>query len=670
MKNSKTDLSQTVVSQSAIDVLLQENRKFPPPADFQKNAWIKDEAIYEKAAKDPEAYWAAWASELQWMKPWKKILDWKPPHAEWFVGGKINASVNCVDRHVFSQTGHHDKRNKAAVIWEGEPGDTRTLTYWDLYREVNQCANVLKKLGIQKGDCVGLYLPLIPELLIACLACARLGAVHSVVFGGFSAESLRDRMNDAQAKLVITADFGWRRGNQIHLKKVTDEALQGVNSVKNVIVVQRSANSGFQCAFQEGRDYWWHQLMKEADSYCEPAETDAEDMLFILYTSGTTGKPKGIVHTTGGYLTGVYATTKWIFDLKDEDVYWCTADIGWITGHSYVIYGPLSNGATVLMYEGAPDWPEKNRFWKLIEKYGVTIFYTAPTAIRAFMKWGNDFPAGCDLSSLRLLGSVGEPINPEAWMWYQEHIGRKKCPVVDTWWQTETGSILISPLPGMTVTKPGSATKPFPGISAEILNEAGERIETGGGYVALTKPWPSMLRTIFNDDERYVKQYWSKWPSKKDVYFAGDGANRDQEGYFWFMGRVDDVMNVAGHRIGTMEVESALVDHPAVAEAAVVGKAHDIKGQAVAAFVTLKSGHKPSEELAKALKEHVAKKIGSIARPEAVLFSADLPKTRSGKIMRRLLRDIAEGKALGDTTTLADPAVVENLKKQYESLES
>ncbi|MBI3313715.1 MAG: acetate--CoA ligase [Candidatus Omnitrophica bacterium] len=670
MKSSKNDLAQTVITQDAIDVLLKENRKFPPPADFQKNAWVKDESVYEKAAKDPEAYWAAWASELQWMKPWKKILDWKPPRAQWFVGGKINASVNCVDRHVFSDTGHHTKRNKAAIIWEGEPGDTRTLTYWDLYREVNQCANVLKKLGIKKGDRVGLYLPLIPELLIACLACARIGAVHSVVFGGFSSESLRDRMNDAEAKLVITADFGWRRGNQIQLKKAVDEALSQAPSVKNVIVVRRNGSdqkASPECSMQEGRDLSWHQLMQEAKAYCEPAETDAEDMLFILYTSGTTGKPKGIVHTTGGYLTGVYATTKWIFDLKEEDVFWCTADIGWITGHSYVIYGPLANGATVLMYEGAPDWPEKNRFWKLIEKYGVTIFYTAPTAIRAFMKWGNQWPAGCDLSSLRLLGSVGEPINPEAWMWYQEHIGRKKCPVVDTWWQTETGCILISPLPGVTVTKPGSATKPFPGISAEILNEAGECIKTGGGYVALTKPWPSMLRTIYNDDERYVKQYWSKW--RKDIYFAGDGANRDEEGYFWFMGRVDDVMNVAGHRIGTMEVESALVDHPAVAEAAVVGKAHEIKGQALVAFVTLKAGNKSSDDLAKTLKEHVAKKIGAIARPEEILFSADLPKTRSGKIMRRLLRDIAEGKALGDTTTLADASVIESLKQQYESVE-
>jgi acetyl-CoA synthetase len=654
------------IVKDGLDVLLRETRKFPPPPHFQKNAWVKDESIYAKAAADPEGYWENWARELEWTKPWKKVLEWKAPHAKWFIDGKINASVNCVDRHVFQSSLPHSRRNKAAIIWEGEPGDTRTLTYWDLYRQVNQFANVLLKMGIKKGDRIAIYLPMVPEAVVACLASARIGAVHSVVFGGFSAEALRDRINDAEAKLLITADFGWRRGQQVQLKRAADEALQNTPSIQNVILVRRSTDTS-QCPVVEGRDHWWHRLMQDAASYVEPEAMDSEDMLFILYTSGTTGKPKGIVHTTGGYLTGVYATTKWVFDLKDEDVYWCTADIGWVTGHSYVIYGPLSNGATVFIYEGAPDFPEKDRFWKLIEKYGVTVFYTAPTAIRAFMKWGTEWPARADLSSLRLLGSVGEPINPEAWMWYQDHIGKSKCPVVDTWWQTETGAIMITPLPGVTTTKPGSATRAFPGISAELLDEKGNVVKTGGGYVAITKPWPSMLRTLYKDDERFVKTYWSKW--KKDVYFAGDGANRDDEGYFWFMGRVDDVMNIAGHRIGTTEVESALVDHPSVAEAAVVGKNHEIKGQAIVAFVTVKENIKASSELAKDLKEHVVKKIGAIARPEEILFSADLPKTRSGKIMRRLLRDIAEGKALGDTTTLADPSVIARLKEQYEETE-
>ena len=677
-------------SNASIESLLKEDRVFPPSPAFQKTAWIRDEAIYEKAARDPEGYWAQWAKELTWIKPWKKILEWKPPRAKWFIDGKLNACVNCVDRHVFAGAGHHPRRNKAAIIWEGEPGDTRKLTYWDLYREVNQFANVLKKFGIKKGDRVGIYLPLIPELIIACLACARIGAVHNVVFGGFSAESLRDRMNDAEAKLLITADFGWRRGNQVPLKRAADEALKEVPTIKNVIVVQRAggyADAPLHCDIKEGRDHWWHRLMQKAENYAEPAEMDAEDTLFILYTSGTTGKPKGIVHTTGGYMTGVYATTKWVFDMKDEDVYWCTADVGWITGHSYVIYGPLANGATVFLYEGAPDWPEKDRLWRLIEKYGVTIFYTAPTAIRTFMKWGVEWPQKADLSTLRLLGSVGEPINPEAWIWYQENIGRGKCPVVDTWWQTETGAIMITPLPGVTTTRPGSATKAFPGICAEVLNEKGERVEEGGGYVAITKPWPSMLRTLYKDDERYVQTYWSKWPpalraasgsnepkarrdrpgGKKELYyFPGDGVRKDKDGYFWFMGRVDDVMNVSGHRIGTMEGESALVDHKGVAESAVVGKNHEIKGQAIVAFVTTKEGYKPSPDFVKELKEHVVKKIGALARPEEILFVADLPKTRSGKIMRRLLRDIAEGKALGDTTTLADPAVVSRLKSQYE----
>jgi acetyl-CoA synthetase len=559
------------------------------------------------------------------------------------------------------------RRNKAAIIWEGEPGDKRTLTYWDLLREVSAFASVLKSLGVKKGDRIALYLPLIPELAIAMLACARIGAVHSVVFGGFSAESLRDRINDAQAVLLVTADGGYRRGQVVPLKQMADEALRETPSIKHVVVVQRQPGGPIPVQITEGRDHWYHRLLQHAQARCEPEPMDSEDMLYILYTSGTTGKPKGIVHTTGGYMVGTYATTKWVFDLRDDDVYWCTADIGWVTGHSYVVYGPLANGATVVMYEGAPDWPQKDRFWELIEKYGVTILYTAPTAIRAFMRWGIEWPAKRDLSSLRLLGSVGEPINPEAWMWYHEHIGGGRCPIVDTWWQTETGAILISPLPGLTSTKPGSATQPFPGISAEIRDAHGKRVETGGGLLALTKPWPSMLRGIYGDHERFVKTYFSRWSD--GVYFTGDGARRDEDGFYWLLGRVDDVLNVAGHRLGTMEVESALVDHPGVAEAAVVGRPHEIKGQAVAAFVTLKEGVKASAALVDELKEHVVKKIGAIARPDQILFAADLPKTRSGKIMRRLLRDIAEGKALGDTTTLADPNVVARLKSEYEEKE-
>ena len=658
-----------IPSKASIEVLLEEQRRFVPPEVFQKQANARDASVYAKAEADPESFWAGWAGELSWFRPWKKVLDWKPPHAKWFVGGKLNACVNCVDRHVFSQSGFHARKNKAAIIWEGEPGDTKTITYWDLYRQVNQFANVLKKLGVKKGDRVAVYLPMIPEAVVACLACARIGAAHTVVFGGFSAESLRDRIQDANAKVLVTADFGWRRGNQVPLKRAADEAMRETPGLKHAVVVRRGGPEPGAAAYpmKEGRDHWWHDLMQDAESYCEPEVMDAEDMLYVLYTSGTTGKPKGIVHTTGGYLTGVYATMRWVFDLKEEDVYWCTADVGWVTGHSYIIYGPLSNGATVFMYEGAPDWPDKDRFWRLVEKYSVSIFYTAPTAIRAFMKWGNDWPAKHDLSSLRLLGSVGEPINPEAWMWYHEHIGKKRCPVVDTWWQTETGAIMITPLPGLTVTKPGSATRAFPGIKAEVLNEKGGKVEAGGGYVAITRPWPSMLRTLLNDDERYVQTYWSKW--NKKTYFPGDGVRLDDEGYFWFMGRVDDVMNIAGHRIGTAEVESALVDHPGVAEAAVVGKAHELKGQAIVAFVTLKGNAVMTPALNQELKQHVVKKIGAIARPEEILFSADLPKTRSGKIMRRLLRDIADGKAIGDTTTLADPSVVENLKQKYEEKE-
>jgi len=642
--------------------LLSENRRFPPPADFASRATATD-ALY-RAAADREAFWATQAHTLEWMTPWTRVLEWTPPHAKWFVGGKLNASVNCLDRHLGTP-----RRNQAAIIWEGEPGDRRVLTYWDLAREVRRCANGLKSLGVRRGDRVAIYLPMIPEAAIAMLACARIGAIHSVVFGGFSADSLRDRINDQQAVALITADGGYRRGQVLPLKRVADEALLQCPSVRNVIVVRRRHGADGDEAFAdmtEGRDHWWHRLIEMASSDCPPEAMDSEDMLFILYTSGTTGKPKGIVHTTGGYLTQAACTTRYVFDLRDGDVFWCTADVGWVTGHSYVVYGPLAIGATVLMYEGAPDWPERDRFWRLIHQYGVTVFYTAPTAIRAFMKWGEDLPARHDLSTLRLLGSVGEPINPEAWIWYHKHIGRERCPIVDTWWQTETGGIMITPLPGVTTTKPGSATVPFPGISAELVDNAGRPLQKGGGLLTITEPWPGMLRTIYGDDERYQQTYWARFPGR---YFAGDGAKVDDDGYWWILGRVDDVLNVAGHRIGTMEVESALVDHPAVAEAAVVGKVHELKGQALAAFVTLKEGRKPTAELKDDLKEHVTKKIGAIARPDDILFSADLPKTRSGKIMRRLLKDIAEGRALGDTTTLADPAVVSRLKDMYESEE-
>jgi acetyl-CoA synthetase len=650
-----------------IDVLLNETRSFPPPPHFQRAAHVRDTALYERAERDPEGFWAEWARTLEWSKPWNTVLEWTPPHAKWFLGGQLNVSVNCVDRHVRGPA-----RNRAALIWEGEPGDHRTLTYWELYREVQQLANVLKSLGVRRGDRVGIYLPLIPEAAIAMLACTRIGAIHSVVFGGFSPDSLRDRMNDAQAKVVITADGGYRRGQVLPLKRNTDKALEGAPSVQHVIVVMRRPGGMGDESFaemQEGRDHWYHRLMQHASPVCEPEPMDAEDVLFILYTSGTTGKPKGIVHTTGGYLVGASTTSKLVFDLKDEDTFWCTADVGWITGHSYVVYGPLANGATVVMYEGAPDWPERDRFWDICERLGVTILYTAPTAIRSFMKWGDEHPARHDLSRLRLLGTVGEPINPEAWMWYHANIGRGRCPIVDTWWQTETGCIVISPLPGVTGTKPGSATLPLPGFSADLLDSSAKRIEVGGGLLALTRPWPAMIRTIWGDDERYVQTYFSKWAGRPDLYFPGDGAKRDGDGFYWILGRVDDVLNVAGHRIGTMEVESALVEHPSVAEAAVVGKSHDVKGQALAAFVTLREGFRQSAALRDELKEFVVQKIGALARPDDVLFSADLPKTRSGKIMRRLLRDIAEGRTLGDTTTLADPSVVAALKQKYEEKE-
>ena len=650
-----------------IDVLLNETRSFPPPDTFRQAARIHDRSLHDAGATDYIRYWADRAAELTWTRQWERVLEWTPPHAKWFTGGELNVAENCLDRHLSSE-----RRNKAAIIWEGEPGDRRTLTYWELAREVRSFANVLKSLGVQKGDRVGIYLPLIPEAAIAMLACARIGAIHSVVFGGFSPESLRDRMNDAAAKVLVTADGGYRRGQIVPLKRNADKALEGCETVKHVVVVQRRTSGPITEAhvdMVEGRDHWYHRLMQHASDVCPPEPMEAEDVLFILYTSGTTGKPKGIVHTTGGYLVGAASSSKYVFDLRDEDVFWCTADVGWITGHTYLVYGPLANGATCLMYEGAPDWPERDRFWELCERHGVTILYTAPTAIRAFMKWGVQHPQKHDLSRLRLLGSVGEPINPEAWMWYHEHIGRKRCPIVDTWWQTETGSIVISPLPGVTPTLPGSATQALPGYFADLLDSVGERIEIGGGLLALTKPWPSMLRTIWGDDARYVETYFSKWPGRPDLYFPGDGAKRDDDGYFWILGRVDDVLNVAGHRIGTMEVESALVEHPMVAEAAVVGKAHELKGQSICAFVTLRDGHVKSPALRDELRDFVAQKIGALARPDDILFSADLPKTRSGKIMRRLLRDIAEGRALGDTTTLADPGVVASLKEQYEDKE-
>ena len=645
--------------QREIDVLLREERRFDPPLGFQEHALVRDQTPYEEAARDRESFWEGWARELHWFKPWNKVLEWEAPFAKWFVGGSLNVAYNCLDRHLETW-----RANKAALIWEGEPGDRKVLTYRQLHREVCLFANALRSLGVKRGDRVAIYMPMVPEAAVAMLACARLGAPHSVVFGGFSARSLRDRIVDAGAKVVITADGGYRRGQIVPLKRTTDEAIEGLDFVESVVIVRRRGGGDGDESFThvvEGRDHWYHRLIQEASTDCPAEEMDAEDPLFILYTSGTTGQPKGIVHTTGGYLTQVAATTKWVFDLKDEDVYWCTADIGWITGHSYIVYGPLALGATIMMYEGAPDWPDRGRFWELCEKYGVTVLYTAPTAIRAFMKWGEEWPGRSNLSALRLLGTVGEPINPEAWTWYQRVIGGGRCPIVDTWWQTETGAIMITPLPGATTTKPGSATVAFPGIDATILNVEGEEAESG--YLAITSPWPSMLRGIWGDEQRYRETYWSKF---EGVYYPGDGARVDDDGYFWIMGRVDDVLNVAGHRIGTMEVESALVDHPAVAEAAVVGRADEIKGQAIAAFVSLKEGIEPSPALREELRDHVVTEIGAIARPADLIITADLPKTRSGKIMRRLLRDIADGRALGDMTTLADPEVVERLKQRYE----
>jgi acetyl-CoA synthetase len=639
----------------------ETSQTFPPPADFAAQANWNDPKIYETAAADPDAFWAGQASQLEWSKPWDTVSEWNPPHAKWFLGGQLNVSVNCLDRHVAG-----GRADKAAIVFEGEPGDTKTYTYAELHKEVCKFANVLLGKGVQHGDRVTIYLPMIPEAAIAMLACARIGAPHSVVFGGFSADSLRERIHDSGSKLLITADGGWRRGSVVKLKEAADQALTGETTIENVIVVNRTGKVE-ETPWVEGRDLWWHELVADASDQNDAVALDSEDLLFILYTSGSTGKPKGIAHTTGGYLTGATTTSKYIFDFKDEDVYWCTADVGWITGHSYVVYGPLSNGATVFMYEGAPDWPARDRFWELIEKHKITILYTAPTAIRAFMKWGTEWPEKHDLSSLRLLGSVGEPINPEAWLWYHKNVGGERCPIVDTWWQTETGAIMITPLPGISTTKPASAGRPFPGISALVVDEKGDPLPEGNegvGLLVITKPWPSMLRTLWGDDARYREVYWSKFAAQ-GYYFAGDGAKRDSEGDYWLLGRVDDVMNVAGHRVSTMEVESALVDHPSVAEAAVIGKAHEIKGQAISAFVTLKEGIDPSPELMAELKAHVAKKIGAICRPDDLFLTAELPKTRSGKIMRRLLRDIAEGRALGDTTTLADPSVVSSLKDKY-----
>jgi len=644
-----------------ITSILKEDRVFNPSPDFRTHAHIKSleeyEALYKRSIDDPDGFWSEQAEKLHWFKKWDKVLEWNEPFAKWFAGAKTNLSYNCLDRHLNTW-----RKNKAAIIWEGEPGDSRVLTYQDLHREVCKFANVLKSLEVKAGDRVIIYMPQIPEAAIAMLACARIGATHSVVFGGFSAEALKDRVNDCQASLIITADGGYRRGNVVELKKAVDEAAKSTPSIQSIVVVQRT---GQKVAMAPGRDHWYHELMATASPVCEAAHLDAEHPLYILYTSGTTGKPKGILHTTAGYMVGANLTSRFVFDLKDEDTYWCTADIGWVTGHSYIVYGPLSNGATSVMYEGAPNFPEPDRLWTIIEKYRINIFYTAPTAIRAFVKWGEQWPRQHDLSSLRLLGTVGEPINPEAWMWYFKVIGHGRCPIVDTWWQTETGAIMITPLPGAIPTKPGSCTRPFFGVLPEIVSRDGKPVPNNtGGFLVIRKPWPAMLRTIYGDPERYQKQYWSEVAG---AYFTGDGARRDEDGYYWIMGRIDDVVNVAGHRLGTMEVESALVSHRFVAEAAVVARPDELKGQALAAFVTLQVGQKPSEELRKELREHVAKEIGAIAKPDDIRFTETLPKTRSGKIMRRLLRDIAAGKAsVGDTTTLEDYSVLARLREENE----
>jgi acetyl-CoA synthetase len=647
--------------EKTIEALLEERRTFAPPADFAAQANANDADVFERAAKDPDGWWESQADRLDWFERWQSTCEWTPPHHKWFVGGKLNASYNCLDRHL------DDHGDRVAFHWVGEPGEQRAVTYRELHEEVCRFANVLKDLGVAKGDRVAIYLPMIPELPAAMLACARIGAPHSVVFAGFSAESLKDRINDAEAKVLITADGGYRRGDVVPLKKNVDEALTQTPSIEKVVVVKRTNED---IAWQDGRDLNYGELMSSASPNCEPEVLDAEDMLYILYTSGTTGKPKGIVHTTGGYLTAVASTHHLIFDIKPEtDVYWCAADIGWVTGHSYIVYGPLANGVSSVLYEGAPDYPDKDRWWTIIEEHGVTILYTAPTAIRTCMKWGTDYPNKHDLSSLRLLGTVGEPINPEAWIWYQEFIGGGRTPVVDTWWQTETGAIGITPLPGLTTLKPGSATKPFPGVFADVFDEEGNSVgRGGGGYLVLTRPYPSMFRTIYKDDERYQETYFSKYGD--DVYFPGDGAKLDDDGYFWLLGRVDDVMNIAGHRISTYEVESALVDHNGVAEAAVVGRTDPKEGETIAAFVTPKSGVDGNEQLMSELREHVAKVIGKIARPHSIVFTEDLPKTRSGKIMRRLLKDVAEGRELGDVTTLQNAPILDDIREKADSLKS
>jgi len=644
--------------QQNIAALLTEHRVFEPPAAFTATAIVKDRSIYEQAERDYEGFWAEQAERLTWFKRWDTVLEWTPPWVKWFVGGSLNASYNCLDRHVEAGGG-----DKVAYHWEGEPGEKRAITYAELLDEVGRFANALKALGVRRGDRVAIYMGMIPELPVAMLACARIGAPHSVVFGGFSADSLKDRIQDAEAKVLITQDGGYRRGSVVELKQAADEALVDCPTIEHVVTVRRT---GGDHPFTPGRDLWYHELIAEQSPECPPEEMDAEDVLYLLYTSGTTGKPKGIVHTTGGYLTGVTATHRMIFDIHDDDIFWCSADIGWVTGHSYIVYGPLANHTTSIMYEGAPDWPDKDRWWEMIERYKVTILYTAPTAIRAFMRWGVEYPQKHDLSSLRLLGTVGEPINPEAWVWYWEIIGGERCPVVDTWWQTETGMILITPLPGVTPLKPGSATFPFPGVSAEVFDDQGNPVPPGGGgYLVLTHPWPAMLRTIWGDPDRYVSQYYSRYGDR--VYLAGDGARLDEDGYFWLLGRIDDVMNVAGHRLSTFEIESALVDNPKVAEAAVVSRPDEVIGEAIVAFVTLKQGYVGDETVAQELRAHVSEKIGKIARPHGIIFTDDLPKTRSGKIMRRLLRDVAQGRQLGDVTTLANAEVVEQIHTMVES---
>ena len=649
-------------TQVNIDSTLDEQRIFEPPVEFSQKAQIKSlaeyETLYKESVEQPEKFWARAAQELHWFRKWDKVLEWKAPWAKWFVGGEINLSYNCLDRHV--QTA---RKNKAALIWESEPGEVRTYTYQQLWKEVQKFANVLKNLGVRKGDRVAIYMGMTPELPIAMLACARIGAPHSIVFGGFSANALVDRIHDSQAVAVVTQDGSYRRGAEVKLFPAVEEALKSCPSVKHVVIYKRT---GTAINTTSGRDHWWHELMAKASDDCPAEPLDAEHPLYILYTSGTTGKPKGVVHTTGGYSVGTFLSTKYVFDLREEDTYWCTADIGWVTGHSYIVYGPLQCGATSLMYEGAPNCPEPDRFWSIIDRHQVNVFYTAPTAIRTFVKWGDEWPKKHKMESLRLLGTVGEPINPEAWMWYRELIGHNRCPIVDTWWQTETGSIMITPIPGAIATKPGSATRPFFGVVPEIVTMEGKAVPLGsGGYLVIRRPWPAMLRTIYGDPDRYVQQYWSQIPG--GTYFTGDGARKDKDGYFWIMGRVDDVLNVSGHRLSTMEVESALVAHEKVAEAAVVGRPDEIKGQAISAFVSLEHGVEPTNALKEELKKWVAKEIGSLAKPDDIRFTDTLPKTRSGKIMRRLLRELASsGEVKGDTTTLEDFGVIAKLKEQDE----